>query len=278
MYQGMRFASLAAAVLLLGACAPGQATEPEASGKAPAGLLDSQKFKVCTDVEFPPMEFFKEGSKDPIGFDVDSARAVAGKWGVTPEFQNMGFDGLMPALQAKRCDAVWSGMYVNDDRLKVADAVEYFATSYGVLSLKGNPTGIRVVDDLSGKRVAVAAGTDVFSYLQDLNKKFAADGKAEMQLSPYPKFTEEVAAVKSGKADVAIEVDLAIADAAHNNPDSFEYLGGVFQEKHSLGIYVAKGSPLKGPLEESWKSLASDGSIATIAKNYGLLPENVVTK
>lgn len=278
MYQGMRLASLAVAVFLLSACAPGQATEPASSGNAPSGLLDSAKFKVCTDVEFPPMEFFEDGSKDPIGFDIDSAKAVATKWGVTPEFQNMGFDGLMPALQAKRCDAVWSAMYVNDDRLKVADAVEYFATSYGVLSLKGNPQGIKTTDDLSGKRVAVAAGTETLSYLQDLNKKFASEGKTEMQISPYPKFTEEVAAVKSGKADVAIELDLAIADAARNNADTFEYVAGVFPEKNSMVVYLPKGSALKGSLEETWKSLANDGSIATIAKNYGLLPENVITK
>ena len=56
--------------------------------------------KVATEPTFAPFEFQKEGSKDFDGFDMDLIRAIGQKMNAKVEIQNMGFDALIPALNA----------------------------------------------------------------------------------------------------------------------------------------------------------------------------------
>ena len=64
-------------------------------------------FKYCTDPTFPPMEYATTSGKI-VGFDVDMASALARTWGDTASPSKTAFPGLLPALKAKRCDAVIS--------------------------------------------------------------------------------------------------------------------------------------------------------------------------
>ncbi|NLX49404.1 MAG: transporter substrate-binding domain-containing protein, partial [Methanospirillum sp.] len=41
-----------------------------------------------------------------VGFDIDSARWIADKMGFEVEFQAVAWDGIIPALQAKKIDMV----------------------------------------------------------------------------------------------------------------------------------------------------------------------------
>lgn len=108
-------------IALVAGCGSG-AEGSEASGAAPAGLLRSGELSVCTDPEYPPMEFFEAGdTTNPVGFTSDSAKALADLWDVDITWQVTSFDGLMPALQAKRCDILWTALYLSPERLEVAN-------------------------------------------------------------------------------------------------------------------------------------------------------------
>ena len=92
----------AVSAILLSACGGGDSTSA-ASGKAPAGLLEAGQLSVCTDPEYPPMEYLENGdTANPTGFDSDGARALGKLWDVKVVFQNTSFDGLIPALNGKR--------------------------------------------------------------------------------------------------------------------------------------------------------------------------------
>ncbi|MEG1159694.1 MAG: transporter substrate-binding domain-containing protein, partial [Acidaminococcaceae bacterium] len=66
--------------------------------------------RVGTEPTFAPFEFQKEGSKEYTGFDMDLARALGKQMGMKVEIVNMGFDGLIPALNAGNIDVVAAGM------------------------------------------------------------------------------------------------------------------------------------------------------------------------
>src|SRR5207237_10202623 len=61
-------------------------------------------FKYCTDPTFPPMELASP-SGAISGFDVDMAVKLAATWGGVAKPVKTAFPGLIPALNAKRCDA-----------------------------------------------------------------------------------------------------------------------------------------------------------------------------
>ncbi|MFZ4485268.1 MAG: ABC transporter substrate-binding protein [Candidatus Nanopelagicales bacterium] len=224
---------------------------------------------------FPPLEFKEAGSDEPTGFDIEAAQAVASTWGVETEIVDMGFDGLLPALDAKRCDAVWSGMFLNDERQQKADASPYLKTGNGLLVAKGNPAGIMSADDLAGKRLAVAAGTTAVDVANKLSDDLVAKGLDAIEIQSYPTFPAEVGAVKSGKADAVLEVDVALADAVRTAPDMFELVPSAFPSDGDLAVYSAKDSGIAAAITQAWEGLIADGTAAALAQKYGVPVENL---
>src|SRR5437016_616854 len=121
-----------------GATTPPVSAAPTATPIAPpTSLIAAGKLEDCVDIEYPPMEYFPStditDANASVGFDVDAARAVAGKLGLTIDVRNTAFDALIPDLQAARCDIVWSALYVSDKRLAVADAAPYMSTGHVIM-------------------------------------------------------------------------------------------------------------------------------------------------
>jgi polar amino acid transport system substrate-binding protein len=66
--------------------------------------------------------------------------------------------------------------------------------------LKGNPKGIKGLDDLAGQVVACQKGTTQAQFLEKLNKDFAAAGKPAVSILALPAESDALLAMKSGKA------------------------------------------------------------------------------
>ena len=271
-----------AAALALTGCASTASTTTDAgtqSSNAPAGLLKSSEFSICMDPTYPPLEFYGEGgsSGDPIGFDADSAAALAESWGVKPKFSVVSFDGLLPALQAKRCDAVWSGMYVSDERKEVADAVPYLATGRGLVTTSSDDS-IRSLDDLAGKTVAVLAGGVNEAELKKMSADLEAKGKPAITIQSYPQNNQTAAAVRNGKADALLETDLSAAEMVAKSNGALKGNIDLFEADNQLAVYTLKGSPMTASVAEGIQGLAADGTLGEIAERYGLDPQRVIAE
>ena len=83
--------------------------------------------KVGSETTFAPFEFQDEQTKEYVGFDIDLMQAIGAKMGVKVEIASMGFDGLIPALNAGNIDAAISGMTITEERKqKVAFSDPYY--------------------------------------------------------------------------------------------------------------------------------------------------------
>ena len=143
-----------------------------------------------------------------IGFDVDAARAVGGQAGPRRcEIHNTAFDALIPDLTAGRCDIVWTGLYVSEKRLAVADAVPYMATGQVVMVPKGNPAGITQPTDLCGKTVSIQSGGLVEQRINELSGQCTAAGNAAINIQGYPKVADEFQQIILGRVDAVWETD-----------------------------------------------------------------------
>ena len=79
----------------------------------------AKKLYVGTNAEFKPYEYL-EGDKI-TGFDIDFMNAIGKEIGYEVQWVNMGFDGLLPALQMNKVDAVIAGMSQTPERQKAVD-------------------------------------------------------------------------------------------------------------------------------------------------------------
>src|SRR5262249_11754616 len=110
-------AAVAATVALVAAATAAAAVTP------PRNVTGAGKLVFCTDPGFPPMESLQGGK--PVGADIDIGRAAASLMGVKAEWRNVGFDGIIAALVAKKCDAVITGMTDTAERRNEVDFTDY---------------------------------------------------------------------------------------------------------------------------------------------------------
>jgi polar amino acid transport system substrate-binding protein len=224
-------------------------------------------FKFCSDPTFPPMEYKTTAGK-AVGFDIDLANAIAKNWKVKSKFVETGFTGLLPGLAAKRCTVVISGIFITPDRIKQFPAVAYMKTHRALVVQAGNPKRINGPNALSGKTVAVQAGTKYEEYLKALNEEFKSSGKPQFTLQSYPGDTDAVGQLIVGRADAVLTQDTSGAYQKKQNPGKLA-IAYLFPETDSFGIYYRKGEAKLGTaLKTTIKTLKKNGTLKKIAAKH----------
>jgi polar amino acid transport system substrate-binding protein len=219
-------------------------------------------FKYCTDPTFPPMEYATSSGKI-VGFDVDMAAKLAPTWGDTASPLKTAFPGLIPALNAKKCDAVISGIFITPDRKKQAGVVSYMKTHRVLIVKAGNPKGVHSPNQLKGLTVAVQAGTKYEEYLKALKAKIG------FTLQSYPGDTDAVAQVLLGRADAVLTQDTSFAYQAKQHPGKIA-IGFTFAASDQFGIYYRKGdaATVGMQISDGIAQLKSNGTLVKIATKY----------
>ena len=201
-------ALLATAPIMVAACSSSSSssTTTAASGgagagsiAAPAAIKSAGKIVWCSDITYPPEEYY-DGTT-PKGSDIDTGNEIAKRLGVSAEFVNTGFDGIIPALVGKKCDAIISGMNDTEERAKQVDFVDYMSVGQSFMVQKGNPAGINTLDDVAGKTVSVEVGTSNADFLTAKSDEFTKAGKKAINIQVFPKDTDAANALRTGKVD-----------------------------------------------------------------------------
>ncbi|MFD1850797.1 ABC transporter substrate-binding protein [Oceanobacillus bengalensis] len=118
---------------------------------------DEKVLKMATSADFPPFESYDINGEFE-GFDIELAQLIADELGYELEIEDMGFDGLIGALQSETVDIVMSGMSATEKRRQNVDfSIEYHRS--GEMFVSQADAGIEVLEDLEGKVVGVQLGT-----------------------------------------------------------------------------------------------------------------------
>jgi polar amino acid transport system substrate-binding protein len=256
---------------LIVAAVAGLATVPADAAEVapPASIASAGKIVYCSDISGPPLGYFDENNK-PIGSDIELGTEIAKQLGVAAEFSNTPFDGIIPALQAKHCDAILSQLFDKPKRREVVDFVDYMYSSEALLVHKGNPRNIHSLDDLSGVKIAVENGTTIQSLIDEQNKKFAAAGKPPANIVVYPKDSDALQALQIGQVDVYGTTLESAAYFMQKASNIFDVGGDPFA-KILTGIAVRKGDgELQAAIQKAFDSMRADGTYMKILTKWHL--------
>src|SRR5829696_5941763 len=224
----------------------------------------------CVDPSFPPMEYFEsQEAQEPIGFDIDLINAIGERLGAEVAHIPTDFTGLLPALDAGRCDVVASGIYLTAERLETFDAQPYYDTSIVLLTPADN-TEITSPENLAGKTVAVQAGTNYVQILNDLNAQLQTEGKPLMTIQSYPKQTDAIQQLVVGRAEATITQDTEAAFRETAQAGQFK-IAYTYPDPQTFGIYFQQGSEeMAATLAETVEAMRDDGALAEIAERWNL--------
>jgi len=282
--QRPTFVATAVCACLLGALAAGcgssgkkstttssTTTASAGSGiQAPSNIKSSGQLVFCSDITYPPEESYKPGTTTPEGSDIDIGNGVAKRMGVKARFDNTGFDGIIAALQAKKCDLIISGMNDTPERAKQVAFVDYLRVGQSFMVKKGNPEHITSIASLAGKSASVETGTTNKDYLDAQSKKLKAQGKSAIKVVTFPKDTDAANALKTGKVDAYFGDSPVVAYYIETDPSSFT-IGGNPVNPIPIGIAVRKSdTELQTAVRKSIAAMYADGTMDTILKRWKL--------
>ena len=260
----IRHLALASAVLLgAGVGASADTVTP------PAAIAAAKKIVICADIGSPPLSFYDANGKT-VGAEVELGDAIAKQLGVATEWRQVQFDGIIPALMAKQCDAIMSELYDKPKRREVVDFVDYLNSSQSLVVQKGNASGIHGLDDLSGRKVAVENGTTIQSLVEEQNKKFAQAGRAPADIVVFPKDTDAFQALRIGQVQAYGTTIKTAGYYFKQAPDLFEIGGEPFAKAIIGAAFRKDDTELQKAFAAGLANLRKDGTYESILKTWGI--------
>ena len=235
--------TLLMAVMMVAGCGGGDK-------KAPA-VQAPKVLKVGTEPTFAPFEFQKEGSKEFDGFDMDLIRAIGKQLNMKVEILNMGFDALIPAINAGNIDLAIAGMSITPDRQKAVDMSDPYYVSGLVVVVGKDNAAVKSVNDLNNKGIAVQIGTT------------GAERAAKVPGAKVKNFNTnaEVFLELKNKGVEAVIIDKPVAEyfLATGGGKDYAKIVGDTMEAESYGISLKKNSPLTKDINKALLDLKKNG-------------------
>jgi len=270
---GLALASLALSTALVALPARASATVP---GMTPAasipGLKTPGTLTFGTNFGYPPMEMFVNGdAAKPTGADVELAQEISRRLGLKTAFVNVtNFDTIIPGLQARHWDIIISSMNVTMERAKVVNFIQYMYAGQSILVRKGNPEHIMGLSDLSGKTVAVQAGTTEVDSITAQNKLLAQKHKRLISYKTFPEDTTAVQQVAIGRFVADLNDSPVTAYDVKQNPSQFEIAGKPFAVAPYGMAFRKSDTALLASVNRAFTAMRKDGAYKRILGKYGL--------
>jgi len=225
------------------------------------------EFRIGMEAGYPPFNWTQQDDANGAvkiadnaeyagGYDVQMAKKIAEGLGKELVIVKMEWDGLVPALQSNKIDAIIAGMSPTEERKKTIDFTENYYTSDFVMVIKKGSKyeGAKSIQDFSGAKITSQLNTSnytVIDQIKGVEKQTAMESFPAMRV-----------ALEAGKIDgyVAERPEGISASAAN---DKFTYVA--FEEgfdtdlsNTSIAVGLRKDDANREKINEILKGISED--------------------
>ncbi len=214
------------------------------------------KVVVGVNAEYAPFEYL-DGDKI-IGFNAEVLEAVMSNANIDFQWEDMSFDGLLPALQSKKVDAVIGAQNTEERKLAVNFTDIYYYPQQVLVVHKDSAFSI---NDLSGKKLSAQLGT--------MQEVLARNIEGAI-VSVYPNYTGALLDLENQKIDGIIIAKLSAQEYIKQS-QNLMILGNITNPDESLGYAIAlnkDSDELLKKLNVSLAEVIASGKVAEIHTKY----------
>ena len=234
---------------------------------ATAWAKDWTKVRIGTEGAYPPFNYMSPDGKI-VGFDVDIAMALCEQMKVECTLVQQDWDGMIPALLAKKFDAIFASMSITDERKqKVEFSNKYYQTPARFVAKKGANLDISK-EGLTGKKIGVQRATTHDSFLTD---NF---GDA-VEVVRYASQDEANLDLVSGRIDLILADSVTLSESLLKTDQGkdFEFVGPSYSDPkwfgYGVGVALRKSdTDLRDKLNAAIEAIRADGTSDKIAAKY----------
>jgi len=251
-------AAAAAALFLVAGCSAAQPAGTPASGEPEKKVL-----VAAADITYPPFEYM-EGDV-AVGFDIDLWKELCSRMGYEGEHMNFPWDGIVAGLQAKKFDAIVADMEITEDKKdSVLFSDPYFLEAIGCATR--TETGIKSLEDLSGKIVGLQTGTLAENWARQNAEKY---GIPSDKFVAYETMPDAILDLQSGRIDAVINNAPFLQYTAKDKDDLFVLPPVVFDEPLYSGIaFNLEDTELCAQVNKALAEVIADGTYAKIYRDW----------
>lgn len=225
-----------------------------------------EKLVIGTEGAYPPFNNL-EANGELTGFDVDIAKALCEEMKVTCTFVTNDWDGMIPALQSKKFDAIVASMSITPERLEQVDFTnKYYNTPAAIAVPKDSPITEATPEALKGKTVGAQGSTTHANY--------AEKHMPDSELKLYPTADEYKLDIANGRIDAAIDDVVVLSEWVKSDAGSCCKIlgtlpGDVDIYGPGLGIAIRKGeSALVAKFNDAIAAIRANGKYKEINDKY----------
>ncbi len=252
-------ACMAAAVLMLAAtgCAGAQKADTDQSLQK---VLDAGQLVLGLDDNYPPMGF-RDESGEIVGFDIDMAREVCNRLGITLVTQPIEWDEKENDLNSGKIDCIWNGMSASPERAKTMCLSDSYLRS-ALVFVTMSDKKIDDVHALTGKRVGVQAGSTTADELK--NSQLISG----LTLIEFGDNGEVMQNLEQGNIDVAFIDTISNYYYSSKSDERFYVLpDSVCREELAIG-FRKDDLALRNKIQETIREMKADGTLQKISEKW----------
>lgn len=205
-----------------------------------ASAKEWKKIRIGVEGAYPPFSSITEAGQ-LVGFDIDIARALCKTIGAECTLVPQDWDGIIPALLARKYDAIIASMSITEERKKkVAFSKKYYNTPAKFVRKKGS--GIEISKEgLAGKTVGVQRATTHDNFI-------TGEFGDAVEIKRYASQDEAYLDAAAGRLDLLLADSVAMADGFLGTKQGadFEFVGpGYSQPKYfgeGAGVAIRKNN------------------------------------
>lgn len=234
-----------------------------AQAQAPAW----KKIRIGVEGAYPP--FSEVGPDGKLkGFEIDLAMAYCAEMKAECTLVQQDFDGLIPALQSRKVDAIIASVSITEERKKtIAFSNPYYNTPARFAAKAGvkyefTPAGLK------GKKIGVQRAT--------IHEAFAADTFKQSEIVRYATQDQAFLDLKSGRIDMTVADLVAIDQGFLSKPDGkgFAFAGPSYDDVKyfgvgsGVGMRKADAQTLGKKFNDAIAAVASNGTFKKLNDKY----------
>lgn len=237
----------------------------EAAESAPAGDLLSQiqqkgTIVVAMEGTWAPWTYHDEND-ELVGYDVEVAKKIAEKLGVTATFVEGEWDGLLAGLDGGRYDIMVNGVGITQERQQSYNFSTPYAFNRTAVIVRGDYEEISSMADLNDKKTA---NTISSTYAEEAESYGAT-------VTGVDDLNQTIELLLSGRIDATLNAEVVFNDYLKAHPDANIQIATFSDNVEQVAIPVRKGddtATLLSAIDQALAELSAEGVLTELSEKY----------
>ncbi len=222
----------------------------------------SGNFVLGLDDSFPPLGF-RDENNEIVGYDIDLAREVASRLGLTLVCQPIDWATKEMELNSGNIDCIWNGLTLTEERKAAMSCTKPYLSNAQVVVVRRD-SKITRLEDMKGKKVGVQAGSSAQDAIDD-------SPEFKKSLKEIVEFKENITAMNDlevGNLDgVVMDYVVAVYSIGHGNKSLSILEDALAPEEYGVA-FSKKNVELRDKVQATLEEMQADGTVSKISEKW----------